>query len=462
MSRQNSEAAAAAAIASANVSEQYELRVIHALRLKSIAEVPDVAAHAGLEHADAEATLMRLAAHGFVRYREGSLTGWSLLPEGRTHGEALLEAELERTGKRAELESLYDRFLELNRPFLALCTNWQVRDVHGEQVRNDHDDADYDASVVDRLVETDARIQPICDGLKDVAGRFDHYGPGFSQALARLQSGDKDWFTSPLVRLVPHGVARAARGSSCLSRHRPLKGKSTMSSARFGRVLSAMVTPFDDEENLDLDAAAALASWLVQEQKHEGLVLAGTTGEAPTLTHDEQGELFRAVRAAVDVPIVAGAGSNDTVAAIDLATRAVAAGVDGLLVVTPYYNRPSQAALIDHFTAIAKAAEGLPVIIYDIPKRTGRKVESDTLLTLAHDVENIIGLKDAAGNPGRDRHAAQPGPRRVRGLQRRRRVDPAAHGDRCRRRHRCGDPLDRGRARRDVRRIRAGRRGSCP
>lgn len=173
-----------------------------------------------------------------------------------------------------------------------------------------------------------------------------------------------------------------------------------MSSPRFGRVLSAMVTPFDNDEKLNLDAATALASWLVESQQHEGLVLAGTTGEAPTLTHDEQGELFRAVRGAVDVPIIAGAGSNDTVAAIDLASRAVDAGVDGLLVVTPYYNRPSQAALIDHFTAVAAAAQGLPVIIYDIPKRTGRKVETDTLLTLAHDVENIVGLKDAAGNPG--------------------------------------------------------------
>ena len=173
-----------------------------------------------------------------------------------------------------------------------------------------------------------------------------------------------------------------------------------MSAARFGRVLSAMVTPFDDNEDLNLDAAVALASWLVESQGHEGLVLAGTTGESPTLTHDEQGDLFRAVRAAVDVPIVAGTGSNDTRAAVDLTKRAIAAGVDGLLVVTPYYNRPSQAALVDHFTAVAAAADGLPVIIYDIPGRTGRKVDTDTLLTLAHDVDNIIGLKDAAGDPG--------------------------------------------------------------
>lgn len=170
--------------------------------------------------------------------------------------------------------------------------------------------------------------------------------------------------------------------------------------ATFGRVLSAMVTPFDADGDLDLDAAAGLASWLVDTQGHEGLVLAGTTGESPTLTHEEQGDLFRAVRAAVDVPIVAGTGSNDTAAAVDLTKRAVAAGVDGLLVVTPYYNRPSQAALVDHFAETAAAGDGIPMIIYDHPGRTGRKVETETLLDLAHDVPNIIGIKDAAGDPG--------------------------------------------------------------
>ena len=170
-------------------------------------------------------------------------------------------------------------------------------------------------------------------------------------------------------------------------------------SPTFGRVLSAMVTPFDDEGALDLNVAAALASWLVESQRHEGLVLAGTTGESPTLSHDEQGELFRAVRSAVEVPIIAGVGSNDTKAAVDLTRRAVAAGVSGLLVVTPYYNRPSQSALVDHFTAIAAAGDGLPVLIYDIPFRTGRKVDTETLLTLAHDVDNIVGIKDAAGDP---------------------------------------------------------------
>ena len=171
-----------------------------------------------------------------------------------------------------------------------------------------------------------------------------------------------------------------------------------MSAPTFGRVLSAMVTPFDDDGALDLDAAAALSAWLTTSQGNEGLVLAGTTGESPTLTHSEQGELFRAVRSAVSVPIVAGTGSNDTRAAVDLTRRAVEAGVDGVLVVTPYYNRPSQAALYDHFREVAEAASDLPMLIYDIPVRSGRKVDTETLLNLAHDVDNIVGIKDAAGD----------------------------------------------------------------
>lgn len=166
---------------------------------------------------------------------------------------------------------------------------------------------------------------------------------------------------------------------------------------RFGRVLCAMVTPFTGDGALDLDGAVELARWLVA-CGNEGLVVAGTTGEAPTLTHDEQIDLIAAVVGAVDVPVVAGTGSNDTAAAVELTERATAAGVAGILTVTPYYNRPPQAGLIGHFGAVA-AATHLPVIIYDIPFRTGRKVETATLLSLAHDVENIAGLKDAAGDP---------------------------------------------------------------
>jgi 4-hydroxy-tetrahydrodipicolinate synthase len=158
-----------------------------------------------------------------------------------------------------------------------------------------------------------------------------------------------------------------------------------------------MITPFDHDGALDLDGAAKLASWLV-EQGNEGLVVAGTTGESPTLTHEEQIELVRVVCQAVSVPVIAGAGSNDTRAAIELTEQATAAGATAILSVTPYYNRPSQAGLIAHYRAIASATH-LPVMLYDIPIRTGRKVETSTILQLAHDVSNIVAVKDAAGNP---------------------------------------------------------------
>ncbi|MDE0116209.1 MAG: 4-hydroxy-tetrahydrodipicolinate synthase [bacterium] len=167
--------------------------------------------------------------------------------------------------------------------------------------------------------------------------------------------------------------------------------------ARFGKVLTAMVTPFRDDGSLDLGAAAVLARWLA-DNGSDGLVVAGTTGEAPTLTHDEQIELIGAVVSAVDVPVVAGAGSNDTAAAVELTERAAEAGAGGILSVAPYYNRPSQAGMARHFSAVA-AATRLPVLIYDIPVRTGRKVDTATLLELAHGVANIAGIKDAAGDP---------------------------------------------------------------
>jgi 4-hydroxy-tetrahydrodipicolinate synthase len=167
--------------------------------------------------------------------------------------------------------------------------------------------------------------------------------------------------------------------------------------ARFGRVMTAMITPFDERGDLDIDGAAKLAGWLV-EQGNEGLVVAGTTGESPTLTHDEQIELIRVVCQAVSVPVLAGAGSNDTRAAVELTERASEVGAAGILSVTPYYNRPPQAGLARHFRAVA-AATDLPVLLYDIPVRTGRKIDTNTILELASDVPNIVGVKDAAGNP---------------------------------------------------------------
>ncbi|HJR25792.1 MAG TPA: 4-hydroxy-tetrahydrodipicolinate synthase [Acidimicrobiales bacterium] len=171
-----------------------------------------------------------------------------------------------------------------------------------------------------------------------------------------------------------------------------------MGAARFGRVLTAMATPFTDDGALDADGAAGLARWLVANGS-DGLVVAGTTGEGPTLTDDEDVELWTAVREAVDVPLLAGTGTNDTRHTCELSERAAATGVDGLLVVAPYYNKPSQAGFEAHFRAVG-AATDLPIVLYDIPGRTGRKVDTDTLLRLANEVPTIAGLKDAAGNPG--------------------------------------------------------------
>jgi 4-hydroxy-tetrahydrodipicolinate synthase len=171
-----------------------------------------------------------------------------------------------------------------------------------------------------------------------------------------------------------------------------------MGNARFGRVMTAMITPFAPDGALDLDGAVTLARWLV-DHGNDGLVVAGTTGEAPTLSDDEKVELWRAVRAAVDVPILAGTGSNDTRHTIGLSARAAAVGVDGLLVVSPYYNRPTQAGIAAHMRAVAEAVD-LPIVMYNVPIRTGRAMAVDTIVGLADEVPGIVGLKDAGGDPG--------------------------------------------------------------
>ena len=166
---------------------------------------------------------------------------------------------------------------------------------------------------------------------------------------------------------------------------------------RFGGVATAMVTPFDDDGALDLDAARDVARYLVA-NGNDGLVVAGTTGESPVLSDDEKLSLWAAVAEAVTVPVVAGTGTNDTAHSVHLTKEASTLGVAGVLALCPYYNRPSQAGIEAHLRATA-AATDLPVMVYDIPIRTGRKIASDTLLRLARDVPNVVALKDAAGNP---------------------------------------------------------------
>jgi 4-hydroxy-tetrahydrodipicolinate synthase len=169
-----------------------------------------------------------------------------------------------------------------------------------------------------------------------------------------------------------------------------------MTAPRFGRVVTAMVTPFGRDGELDLDAAATLARHLV-DTGSDGIVVAGTTGEGPVLTDSERIDLFRAVIEAVAVPVIATSGTNDTAHSILMTREAAAAGAAGVLVVTPYYNRPSAAGLSAHFRAVAGASD-LPVVLYDIPVRSGRRIGVDLTIQLARDVVNIVAVKDATGD----------------------------------------------------------------
>jgi 4-hydroxy-tetrahydrodipicolinate synthase len=159
-----------------------------------------------------------------------------------------------------------------------------------------------------------------------------------------------------------------------------------------------MVTPFRADGSLDAEAAARLATHLVDEQSHDGLVINGTTGESPATTDAEKETILRAVIEAVGdrASVIAGVGTSDTHHTIELARAAEKAGAHALLVVTPYYNRPPQSGLLRHFTAVADAT-GLPMMLYDIPGRTGTPITTDTLCRLAEH-ERIIGVKDAKGD----------------------------------------------------------------
>ncbi len=170
-----------------------------------------------------------------------------------------------------------------------------------------------------------------------------------------------------------------------------------MTTAPFGRLITAMVTPFKADLSVDWAGVETLAKHLVS-TGHDAIVVSGTTGEAPTTSDDEKDELIRVVKATVGdkVKVIAGAGNNETPHSVEQALHAQSVGADGLLVVTPYYNKPPQAGIEAHFRAIADAVD-LPVMIYDIPGRTGVEIEPDTIVKLAEH-KNIVALKDAKGN----------------------------------------------------------------
>jgi len=168
-----------------------------------------------------------------------------------------------------------------------------------------------------------------------------------------------------------------------------------MTTPRFGRMITAMVTPFTADLNLDLPRAQELADRLVGEGS-DGLVVCGTTGESPTVFYDQKIDLFRAVIEAVGgrVPLIANAGDNCTADSVEFARKAVDLGVDAIMAVVPYYNKPPQEGMYLHFRAIAEAVD-VPVIVYNIPGRCVVNMEPATVLRLAHDCENVVGLKQA-------------------------------------------------------------------
>jgi 4-hydroxy-tetrahydrodipicolinate synthase len=166
---------------------------------------------------------------------------------------------------------------------------------------------------------------------------------------------------------------------------------------KFGQVLTAMVTPFDQNGEVDFNATRILVDYLI-DNGTDGIVVAGTTGESPTLSSDEKIALFKVVVDAVKgrVPVIAGTGSNNTRASIGLTKQAEETGVDGIMLVAPYYNKPSQEGMYQHFKAIAESTP-LPIMLYNIPGRSGVTMSVETIVRLAQ-IENIVAVKEASGN----------------------------------------------------------------
>lgn len=171
----------------------------------------------------------------------------------------------------------------------------------------------------------------------------------------------------------------------------------TLPDAPFGRMLTAMVTPFQEDGSVDLEAVARVADHLVT-NGNDGLVVSGTTGESPTTTTEEDGQILAAVKDAVGdrAAVVAGVGTNSTAHSVELARQAAKIGADGMLLVTPYYNKPSQAGVLEHFRQVVEAGE-LPTMLYDVPGRTGTAIALDTYRR-AREWELVVAVKDALGD----------------------------------------------------------------
>jgi len=171
--------------------------VLHALRLKGFADDAVVAAHTGLPVATASSLLAGLADEGLVAHRDGRVVGWALTVAGRQENATALRVELH--GARDDIQAAYTSFLAVNHDLLTACTDWQLRWAGAERVVNDHADPAHDAAVLARLIAIDEYIQPVCAALAAVLDRFASYGPRLAHARARVEAGDGDWFTRPLI-----------------------------------------------------------------------------------------------------------------------------------------------------------------------------------------------------------------------------------------------------------------------
>jgi hypothetical protein len=173
--------------------------VMHGLRLKGFGEAAAIADAAGVTEAEAKPILDELVGAELAAYRDGRLSGFSLTKHGREDHAAQLAAELEAAGVRPVVDDAYRRFLLLNTDLLAICTAWQLRETDGEPVVNDHSDADHDAAVIERLATLHAAVEPICVDLAAALERFSGYATRLRHALERVQAGDGDWFTKPMI-----------------------------------------------------------------------------------------------------------------------------------------------------------------------------------------------------------------------------------------------------------------------
>lgn len=173
--------------------------MLHALRMQRVLDGAALVEATGLAAAEVEQLLSDLASDGLVERRDGRRAGHALTRDGRPAAEAALAAELDAHGVRGEVEAAYERFVVLNPELLEVCTAWQLREVDGQQVPNDHSDPAHDAEVIERLVDLDQRAQPVCEGLAEALLRLGRYGPSLAHAVARVQAGEHEWFTRPMM-----------------------------------------------------------------------------------------------------------------------------------------------------------------------------------------------------------------------------------------------------------------------